>query len=153
MLNERRVAGAVLLLLGALAVLEAWRLAALREEMVAGAAVGDDTFPMIVGVALIAMGVHAVVLARWSVLRVAVPAGRARRRLIGCALLLVAYYAITPALGYTLATLLVGSALFRVMGSYAWWAAVLLGVATTGALYLMFRVWLLQPLPTGWLGI
>jgi len=35
--NERRVAGGVLVLLGAVAVTEARRLAALREEMVAGA--------------------------------------------------------------------------------------------------------------------
>jgi hypothetical protein len=153
MLNERRVAGVVLLLLGGVAVLEAWRLAALREEMVAGATVGDDTFPMIVGVALLLMGAHALVLARWPATRVAIPGGRVRYRLIGSGALLVAYYVITPVLGYTLATLVVATALFRMMGDYAWWSALLLGAATTGALYLMFRVWLVQPLPSGWLGI
>jgi hypothetical protein len=30
--------------------------------------------------------------------------------------------------------------------------ALLIGGLTTGALYLMFRVWLLEPLPTGWVG-
>jgi hypothetical protein len=151
--GERRIAGVVLLLMGGLAVLEAWRLAALREEMVAGAVVGDDTFPLVVGVALLFMGVYALVVARWPAPRAGVPVGPVRRRLIASAALLVVYYAITPILGYTLSTLLVATALFRVMGDYAWWAALLLGAATTGALYLMFRVWLLQPLPSGWLGI
>jgi len=39
------------------------------------------------------------------------------------------------------------------MGGYRWPRALLLGSATTGALYLLFRVWLLQPLPTGLLGL
>jgi len=38
------------------------------------------------------------------------------------------------------------------MGGYRWPLALLLGGVATGLLYLMFRVWLLQPLPTGLLG-
>ena len=41
--------GAVLLVLGALGIREARRLSLLRESLVAGAFVGDDTFPMLVG--------------------------------------------------------------------------------------------------------
>jgi hypothetical protein len=147
------MAGGVLILLGLVSVAEARRLSVLREEMVAGAAVGDDTFPLIVGVSLLALGAYALVLARWPASRVSFPAGQARRRLVGSAAVLVAYYVITPFLGYTGGTLIVATALFRTMGDYRWWLALLLGGATTGALYLMFRVWLLQPLPAGWLGI
>jgi len=39
------------------------------------------------------------------------------------------------------------------MGGYRWAVSILLGAVTTGLLYLLFRVWLLQPLPTGWLGL
>ena len=55
-LLEGRVVGAVLVLLGILSLREGWRLHALRTQMVAGAVVGDDTFPDIVGAALLLLG-------------------------------------------------------------------------------------------------
>jgi hypothetical protein len=150
--SERGVAGAVLILLGALALSEAWGLSALREEMVAGAVVGDDTFPWIVGAALVAMGLHAVLLARWPAAPARFPEGAARGQLLGTAAALAAYYVVTPVLGYTLSTFVVGAALFRAMGGYRWPVVVLISAVTTGALYLVFRVWMIQPLPTGWVG-
>jgi putative tricarboxylic transport membrane protein len=151
--SERRVAGSVLVLLGALALIEARRLSALREEMVAGAVVGDDTFPMILGVALVLLGGYVLFLARWRASSISFPAGDVRRRILGSAGVFSGYYFITPYLGYTLSTLLASMALFKTMGAYRWQVALLMGAATTATLYLMFRVWLLQPLPTGWLGI
>lgn len=152
-LSERSVAGALLLLLGALALREAWRLASLREEMVAGAVVGDDTFPWLVGASLVAMGLHTLVLARWPGAHARFPAGAERRQVVGSAAALGAYYVVAPHLGYTLSTLVVGAALFRVMGGYRWPVAALIAGVTTGALYVVFKVWLVQPLPAGWLGI
>jgi putative tricarboxylic transport membrane protein len=151
--NERRVAGAVLVLLGALALREARRLSALREEMVAGAVVGDDTFAWVVGASLLGLGLYALLAARWPVTHVTIPAGAERRQLVASAGALAAYYVVTPYLGYTLSTLVVSAALFRVMGRYRWPVALLIAVVTTGVLYLVFRVWLVQPLPTGWVGI
>jgi putative tricarboxylic transport membrane protein len=151
--NERRVAGGVLTLLGAIALVEARRLTALREEMVAGAVVGDDTFPWIVGGSLLLLGLYALFLARWPPARVTVPTGPARRQLVACVGALAAYYVVTPYLGYTLGTLVVSTGLYRVMGGYRWPVALLIGTLTTGALYLLFRVWLHEPLPTGWVGI
>jgi len=152
-LSERRVAGAVLVLLGAIALIEARRLAGLREQMVAGAVVGDDTFPWIIGASLVVLGVYALFFARWSVTHVSFPTGAERRQLLTSGGVLVAYYLITPYLGYRLGTLVVSTGLYRAMGGYRWPLAVAIGGVTTGALYLMFRVWLLEPLPTGWLGI
>jgi hypothetical protein len=152
-MSERTVAGGLLTLLGAVALFEARRLAALREEMVAGAVVGDDTFPWIIGAGLVLLGLYLLVGARWPGSRVTFPAGPARRQMLATAGLLVAYYAIAPSLGYTLATLVVSTGLYRAMGRYGWASAVLIGGITTGALYLVFRVWLHEPLPTGWLGI
>jgi len=151
--NERRIAGGILVLLGVVALLEARRLASLREEMVAGAVVGDDTFPRVVGVCLLLLGLYALALARWPARPVSFPAPAERRQLVGSAGALVAYYLITPYLGYTLSTLLVSTGLFRAMGRYRWPVALLVGGVTTGALYLVFRVWLVEPLPTGWIGI
>jgi hypothetical protein len=150
--SERRVTGVVLLLLGLLALLEAHRLAGLREELVAGAVVGDDTLPRLVGLALVLLGAYALVLARWPAPRVRFPRGGERARMLASAGALVAYYVIAPLAGYTLGTLLVAATLYWTMGGYRWWVAAAAGLATTAALYLMFRVWLLQPLPGGWLG-
>jgi hypothetical protein len=150
--SERRISGVLLTVLGVLALSEAWRLSALREEMVAGAVVGDDTFAWVVGIALVAMGLYALVLARWPAPAVQFPEGAARRQILGSAGALTAYYVVTPVLGYTLATFVVGAALFRVMGGYRWPTVVLISAITTGALYLIFRVWMIQPLPTGWVG-
>jgi hypothetical protein len=75
-----------------------------------------------------------------------------RRRMLAGAALLVAYAVLVPVLGYTAATALASVALFGGMGGYRWPAALALGAVTTSALYLLFRVWLLQPLPTGLLG-
>ena len=152
-MNERRVAGGMLVMLGVAALIEAHRLRALREEMVAGAVVGDDTFPWIIGGSLLLVGLYVLFVARWPEARVGFPAGPERRQLLTSAGALVAYYVITPYLGYTLSTLVVSSGLYRAMGGYRWPVALLIGGLTTGALYLMFRVWLLEPLPTGWVGM
>lgn len=141
------------MVLGAVALIEARRLAALREEIVAGAVVGDDTFPWIIGASLLCLGAYALLAARWTEIPVSFPAGTERRQLITSVGALAAYCVITPYAGYTVSTLVISTALYRAMGRYRWTVALLIGGITTGALYLMFRVWLLEPLPTGWLGI
>jgi hypothetical protein len=151
--SERLSSGLVLLGLGILALVEAHRLTGLREELVAGAVVGDDTLPRLVGVALLLVAAYVLALARWPAGQVNLPRGPERRRMLAAAGALVAYYAITPLAGYTLSTLAVAAVLYRAMGGYRWWVALAAALGTTAALYLMFRVWLLQPLPGGWLGL
>jgi hypothetical protein len=146
------VVGGALVVLGAFAVVEGRRLYELRESLVAGAIVGDDTFPLVVGIALIALGVYLVIAAPPPAARITLPSGPVRTRMLVGAGLLVLYWLVVPRLGYTAATALVSAALFRGMGGYRWPAAALLAALTTGALYLLFRVWLLQPLPAGLLG-
>lgn len=146
------VVGAVLVVLAAVSLVEARRLHHLRTNFVAGAVVGDDTFPMIVGVALAVLGAYMLGWARLPVLEVALPRGPVRVKMLAGGGLLVAYAVLVPTLGYTAATALVSVALFGAMGGYRWPVALALGAVTTGALYLLFRVWLLQPLPSGLLG-
>ncbi|MGH9365713.1 MAG: tripartite tricarboxylate transporter TctB family protein, partial [Thermoanaerobaculia bacterium] len=119
-MNERRVTGGALMLLGAVALIEARRLAALREEMVAGAVVGDDTFAWIIGASLLLLGVYAIFAARWPATHVSFPVGAARRQLVTSAGALAAYYVITPYLGYPLSTLVISTGLYRAMGGYRW---------------------------------
>jgi hypothetical protein len=119
--------------------------------MVAGAVVGDDTFPMIVGVSMLGLGGAAWLVPLSSV--VVMPAeASARVRMLASAAVLGAYWVILPYVGYTAGTVLTSVALFRAMGGYRWPTALLLGAVTTTLLHLLFRVWLRQPLPTGWLG-
>jgi hypothetical protein len=151
--GERTVAGGILVLLGAVALAEARRLAALREEMVAGAVVGDDTFPWIIGAALVLLGAYILVRAGWRGPPVTFPVGQARGQMLATAGVLAVYYVITPYLGYTIGTLVASAGLYRAMGRYRWVTAIAIGGITTAALYLVFRVWLHEPLPTGWLGI
>jgi hypothetical protein len=150
--GPERVIGGIMILLGILAIREGARLHALRTEMVAGAVVGDDTFPLIVGVALLLLG-GAVAVVRLPSAGGAMPGGVVRARMLWGLALLVSYWLVLPAIGYTGSTAIVSVALFRAMGGYRWPSALLLGGATTALLYLLFRVWLLQPLPAGWLGV
>jgi len=149
--GQGKVVGGILVLLGILALVEGVRLHALRTELVAGAVVGDDTFPLIVGVALLLLG-GAAVLVRLPSAKVTIPRGPVRARMLWGLALLAIYWLIVPSVGYTGSTALVSVGLFRTMGGYRWPRSLLLGALTTGLLYLLFRVWLLQPLPTGWLG-
>jgi len=150
--RQRWAMGGVLITLGVVAVAEGWRLHALRTQMVAGAVVGDDTLPVIVGVALLVFGILVVAVAPPEPVKVTWPAGRQRVQMLGAAGLLVGYWLVLPYVGYTGSTALVSIGLYRTMGDYRWPVAVLLGAVSTGLLFLMFRVWLLEPLPTGWLG-
>jgi len=145
--------GGILIALGLVAVAEGSRLYTLRTQMVAGAVVGDDTLPLITGIALVVFGVLVAAVAPPRPVKATVPAGPQRVRMLAAAALLVAYWLILPYVGYTGSTALVSIGLYRTMGNYGWPMAALLAAATTGVLFLMFRVWLLQPLPTGWLGL
>ena len=151
--REGRVVGGMLVLLGILSLWEGWRLHALRTQMVAGAVVGDDTFPFIVGAALFLLGASILFVAKLPQVKVARASGEPSMRMILGAGVLVAYWVIVPYLGYTGSTALVSTGLYHAMGGYRWPQALLLGGATTSVLYLLFRVWLLQPLPTGFLGL
>lgn len=149
---DGKIVGALLVLLGVVALREGRRLYVLRETLVAGAVAGDDTFPLIVGAALLALGAYLVVAAAPPAARVELPSGATRAQMLAGAAVLVAYWVMVPWLGYTSSTAIVSVLLYRGMGGYRWPVAVLLGAVTTGVLYLFFRVWLLQPLPTGILG-
>ena len=151
--HQRWVMGGILFVLGVVAVIEGWRLHALRTRMVAGAVVGDDTLPLITGVALIVFGILVSVVAPAAAATVTWPSGPQRTQMLSAAGLLTAYWLILPYVGYTASTAVVSLGLYRTMGKYRWPIATLLAAVTTGILFLMFRVWLREPLPTGWLGI
>lgn len=146
-----RVVGGLLAALGLLAIAEGGRLYALRTRMVAGAVVGDDTFPILVGLALVVLGAAAA-FARLPAVEVTFPRGVPRARMLFGAGVLAAYWFVLPHLGYTASTALASVGLYRGMGGYRWPMSLLLGAVTTALLHLVFRIWLRQPLPGGWFG-
>jgi hypothetical protein len=152
-MQRGRIMGGVLMLMGLLALAEAWQLYTLRTAMVAGAVVGDDTMPMIVGLAAVVLASYSLWFATFPAIQVRRPPSAVRHQMLWGAGILIAYCAVLPYLGYTGSTALGSAALFRGMGGYRWAASLLLGGITTATLYLLFRVWLLQPLPTGVLGL
>jgi hypothetical protein len=79
--KDGRVMGAILLVLGAVALFEGQRLFALRTQMVAGAVVGDDTLPVLVGLAFIVLGGYFLLLFRLPASSVSFPKGPVRRPL------------------------------------------------------------------------
>jgi hypothetical protein len=149
---DAKVVGATLISLGTLAAWEGWRLREVRMMLVAGTVVGDDTFPLLIGIALVALGVYLVAAAPLPSAAVALPRGRVRAQMLGGGGLLIGYWLALPWLGYTLATALAAVGLFRALGGYRWAAAILFGALTAAALHLLFRVWLVQPLPLGIFG-
>jgi hypothetical protein len=108
---------------------------------------------LIIGASLLMLGLYTIFVARWSAQPVQFPAGSARYKLVATVGALCAYCLAMPYLGYTVSTLIVSTGLFRIFGGYRWPTAFLIGGATTGALFLIFVIWLVEPLPTGWTGI
>src|SRR3972149_11439335 len=73
--QRARVGGGGLIVLGSLSLGEGWRLYGLRTQMVAGAVVGDDTFPLIVGASMGALGGLAAFVTAPATLRGVFPDG------------------------------------------------------------------------------
>lgn len=137
-----RLMGGVFILLGASSLFEATRL------MQQGAGlVGDHTFPLILGILFIISGVY-FGFAK-STASVSFPQGPTLRKMLGSMIILVAYWAAIPYLGYTLSTFLGSSALFKTMGEYKWYLCLFLGAVVAACLHLIFREWLYLPFPSG----
>src|SRR5207247_2141849 len=104
--REGRVVGGMLVLLGFLSLWEGSRLHALRTQMVAGAVVGDDTFPTLVGAALLLLGASILFVAKLPQVTVTRAHGAPRTRMIlGAAIgsLLGTLVGVLPGLGPTAA--------------------------------------------------
>src|SRR3972149_1846449 len=99
--QRARVVGGGLIVLGSLSLGEGWRLYGLRTQMVAGAVVGDDTFPLIVGASMVALGVLAAFVTAPATLRVVFPYGEPRGRMLVTGALLVVYWLPPPPPGAT----------------------------------------------------
>lgn len=130
---------------GVLFVIESYRLAPLRMR----GTVGDDTFPLVLGLVAISLGVVQAFFVQTKPSAMALPSGKTRYRVIGAFVVLVVYWALIPALGYTLATFACSTALFKIFGFYRWPISLLFSIILTSFLYCVFIWFLSMPFPQG----
>ena len=132
------LSGAVLAALGALSLVEAFRL---RDDWQ-----GARLMPAAVGVALLALALGHL-MASTPHARPAWPASPGRRRVVLLFGALIVYVLVLPLVGFLTATALFVAALLRTLGGYAWARSLALAVAIAGGSEVVFRQWLSMPLP------
>lgn len=145
MVRENMTRGGLVLAFGVVSVMEALRLKPFRGPK----PVGDDTFPLILGSALIFMGL---LLAVRNLPIDKGPVWPAREQLstMGLTLLSLAIYCVIISfLGYMLSTFLLAAGLFRLIGRYRWHLCLIMAAVLALCLWQVFIIWLRMPFPTG----
>ena len=146
--SAERWASFIFICLGVMSLVESFRLRPLRMRD----AVGDDTFPLILGWVLLTMGILRGFILKESPQKVRFPQGRVARKIIGSMVTLFAYWACLAYLGYVISTFLGSMVLFRIFGDYRWRMCAVASAIFTACLYLLFIRFLNMPFPIGILG-
>jgi putative tricarboxylic transport membrane protein len=136
------VAGAVLVALGVLALIEALRL---KDDWQ-----GARLMPAVVGVLLVALGAAHARLAPGHDVAWPDRAGAGRVALMFAAL--AVYVAVLPWLGFLPATALFTLAIVRALGTWSWAKAAAWTLVIAAGSHVVFKQWLGMPLPAGPLG-
>lgn len=137
------VGGAFLLGLGAISLVEAFRL---RDDWQ-----GAKLMPAVIGVVLAVLGVAH--LAVPGADRPAWPDGPSGRRVLFVFGVLALYVAGLPSLGFLPATALFVVILLRALGAFSWATTIVMTGAIAIASYVVFEHWLGMPLPPGPFGL
>ena len=136
------VAGGFLVVLGAVALVEAFRL---RDGWT-----GARLLPALVGVGLVVLGLaHRTAPAAAP----AWPDEAGGRRVVGVLALLALYVGLLPWLGFLAATVLLVLPLVRWLGGWSWPLALATTAAIALACHIVFKHWLGMPLPPGAFGL
>ncbi|MBI2218913.1 MAG: tripartite tricarboxylate transporter TctB family protein [Candidatus Rokubacteria bacterium] len=143
-MSSQRLVGLALLVLGAGSLVETFRI---KDDWS-----GARLMPLLVAVALLALGVAHVV----SRAPAMAPPAAGERADIGRVVLalsvLVAYVALFTTLGFFVATAALLLVLVGALGRYRWPVTAGLALGLAVACHVVFRVWLGMPLPDGLLG-
>lgn len=137
------------MLLGVVSLLEARRLRPMRMR----AAVGDDIFPMILGIVLLILGALMTFVVKTPPLKVDFPKKEVARKMIASLACLFGYWALLPILGYVPSTFVCAALLFHLFGGYRWRTCLAAAVLLTACVYVIFIRFLKMPFPIGVLGV
>lgn len=144
-----RIAGAIAVAVGLIALVEAERLYPLRMR----ALVGDDTMLWLLGAVMVVLGLLMVFIVKIPPYKVEFPEKKVRLTILVTVGLLFVYCYMISLVGYLISTFLISLGLFKVIGSYRWRVALFSSIVLIAALYGVFILWLNMPFPVGVFGI
>ena len=148
-LKPDRVVGLIFMVLGVLSLIEGRKLLPFRMQGVAG----DDTFPFLLGVAMLILGACVAFVLKPRNLSVSWPKGKAAKASLESAGVMIAYAILIPYLGYAPSTFLATAGLLHSIGRYRWLICLVSGAGLAVAFHVIFGIWLQMPFPTGIFGI
>lgn len=143
-----RVAGGMFVVLGLMSLLEGWRLYPLRRGVV-----GDQTFPLVLGVVMVGLGASLALFPPPAKKRPTWPEKAEAILMAEGAGFLVLYWIVLPFLGFPVATFIAASGLFATISRFRWYTCLFSAVILTSFFYAMFIAWLGMPFPIGIFGI
>jgi putative tricarboxylic transport membrane protein len=146
--SGERATGFIFIFIGIISMIESFRLRSLRMNNT----MGDETFPLILGVLFLALGILKTFVVRESGRKVVLPQGKVAWNIIGSMGILFVYWVFLSFLGYVISTFLSSIALFRIFGESRWRFCFLAAFFLTTSLYLLFIHFLQMPFPIGIFG-
>jgi hypothetical protein len=151
----QRAHGIFFMLLGAVSLVDGWRITQQAREGANFDAIGPDRY-------LLALGALMLVAGLWRLLSrpqlQAEPKGAAGDRAAGMMssfvltlAMLVGFAALTPVLGFSLACVLFLTVQLRLLGSWPWWTSAAAAAAIGLAFHVIFIRFADMPLPKGYI--
>jgi len=144
-----RVAGGIFIVMGIVAFVEGWRLIPMRARGV----VGDDTFPLVLGVVMIILGAMLVFFPAPAKKAVTWPKGAQAALMLKGFIALALFWSLLKYIGFPMAGFIATAGLFYTIGSFRWYNALVYSAILTAIFYALFVVWLEMPFPRGIFGI
>jgi putative tricarboxylic transport membrane protein len=144
-----RVAGGIFIAMGIIALAEGWRLYPMRTRGI----VGDEAFPLVLGIVMVGLGATLALFSTPAKKRVTWPKGKQAVVMAEGAVILVLYWLLLPYVGFPISTFFAAAGLFYTIGHFRWYGCLLSSAVLTSAFYAVFVFWLKMPFPIGVFGV
>ena len=151
----QRAHGIFFMLLGAVSLVDGWRIARQAREGANFDAIGPDRYLLALGALMLAAGLWRLFARpdQEAAPEVAMGDGAAgmTSHLVLTLAMLAGFAALTPILGFSLACLLFLAAQLRLLGSWPWWKSAGVAAAIALVLHVTFIRFADMPLPKGYI--